>query len=111
MFAPVPLGIVLGLFLGKQVGVFGATWLAVRLNLADRPRDATYWQVYGTALLCGIGFTMSLFIGNLAFADPVLIDETKMGVLAGSLLSALAGIVVLRFAPHAPVESKQAEAA
>jgi len=96
---PVPLGIALGLFLGKQAGVFGALWLAVRLNLADDPRDATRAQIYGTALLCGIGFTMSLFIGNLAFADPQLIDETKIGVFLGSLLSALAGLAVLRRAP------------
>jgi NhaA family Na+:H+ antiporter len=95
---PVPLGIILGLFVGKQVGVFGATWLAVKFDLADYPRDASMLQVYGTALLCGIGFTMSLFIGNLAFTDPGLIDETKIGVLAGSLLSALAGFFVLRLA-------------
>ena len=96
---PVPLGIVLGLFLGKQIGVFGAAWLAVRLDWADYPKNASRLQVYGTALLCGIGFTMSLFIGNLAFADPALIEETKIGVLLGSLVSALAGFALLRLAP------------
>ena len=96
---PVPLGIILGLFLGKQIGVFGAAWLAVRLDWADYPRHASRLQVYGTALLCGIGFTMSLFIGNLAFADPALIEETKIGVLLGSLVSAFAGFALLRLAP------------
>lgn len=96
---PVPLGVALGLFLGKQIGVFGAAFAAVKLGLADMPRYASALQLYGVSLLCGIGFTMSLFIGNLAFTDPDLVDETKIGVLMGSLLSALAGLLVLRFAP------------
>jgi len=92
----VPLGIALGLFLGKQVGIFGSVWAAVRLNLADLPAHASWRQLYGVALLCGIGFTMSLFIGGLAF-DGVghLGDAVKIGVFGGSLLSALAGWVVL----------------
>ena len=95
LLAPIPLGIAAGLFLGKQVGVFGAVWIADRLGIADAPAGASWRQVYGIALLCGIGFTMSLFIGGLAF--PAQGDAVKLGVLAGSLLSALAGYAVLRF--------------
>lgn len=96
---PVPLGIAAGLFLGKQLGVFAFAWGAIRLRLADVPANATWAQVYGVALLCGIGFTMSLFIGILAFPDaPTLQDEVKIGVLAGSVLSALAGAALLRVA-------------
>lgn len=93
-----PLGIALGLFLGKQIGVFGAVWLAVRLRLAAKPAHASWAQIYGLALLCGIGFTMSLFIGDLAFDDALHADEVKLGVLMGSLASALAGGCVLRLA-------------
>jgi len=100
IFGPVPLGIALGLFLGKQIGVYAFSSLAIRLDLADLPANATRMQCYGVALLCGIGFTMSLFIGALAFPDaPELADATKIGVLAGSVLSAVAGLVVLRLAP------------
>jgi NhaA family Na+:H+ antiporter len=98
--APLPLGIAAGLFVGKQAGIFGAVWLSVRFGFAYRLRGATWLQVYGVTLLCGVGFTMSLFIGALAFAgDPALIEEAKLGVLVGSLASALAGYVVLRLAP------------
>jgi Na+:H+ antiporter, NhaA family len=97
-FASLPLAIALGLFLGKQAGIFGSVWLAVRLGLAQRPAGASWTQIYGVALLCGIGFTMSLFIGSLAFADPALGDEVKIGVLAGSLASAVAGYALLRLA-------------
>lgn len=93
--APVTLGTAAGLFIGKQVGVFAATWAAVRLRLADVPEDATMLQVYGVALLCGIGFTMSLFIGLLAFDEPLLQAQVKLGVLIGSLLSGLCGGTVL----------------
>ncbi|SFI60202.1 Na+/H+ antiporter NhaA [Caulobacter sp. UNC279MFTsu5.1] len=100
---PVPMGVALGLFIGKQVGVFLTAMAIVRLGWADMPRDASAAQLYGVAVLCGIGFTMSLFIGNLAFGDPRLIDETKIGVLAGSLASALLGVIVLRLCrPCAP---------
>jgi NhaA family Na+:H+ antiporter len=92
----IPLGIAAGLFLGKQVGVFTFTWAAIRLNLADVPRDATLVQLYGVSVLCGIGFTMSLFIGLLAFPGaPHLQDGVKIGVLAGSLCSAVFGAAVL----------------
>lgn len=98
-FASLPLAIALGLFLGKQLGIFGSIWVAVKLGIAIRPKDASWIQVYGVALLCGIGFTMSLFIGGLAFADVAQGDAVKIGVLMGSLASALAGALVLRFAP------------
>jgi Na+:H+ antiporter, NhaA family len=99
---PLPAGITAGLFLGKQVGVFGAVWLAVRFRLACRPEGASWMHVYGVALLCGIGFTMSLFIGTLAFAGNAFLEaEVKAGILAGSLLSALAGAAVLLAAGRA----------
>ncbi|MGY6269014.1 Na+/H+ antiporter NhaA [Achromobacter denitrificans] len=93
---PVPLGVALGLFLGKQLGVFGFAWLAIKSGIASLPRHATLVQLYGVALLCGIGFTMSLFIGALAFTDPAAVDATKIGVLTGSLVSAIAGFALLR---------------
>ena len=98
MLAPLVLGVALGLFIGKQVGVLGAAWLASALRIGARPTGATWLEVYGVSLLCGVGFTMSLFIGALAF--PGAIDspeqvEVKLGVLLGSLLSALAGGAVL----------------
>jgi NhaA family Na+:H+ antiporter len=100
VLAPLPLGIAAGLFLGKQIGIFGAVWLAVKLGIASGLRGATWLQVYAVAVLCGIGFTMSLFIGALAFPDdPRLIEEAKIGVLLGSLASALLGFAILRFAP------------
>ena len=100
MLAPLPLGIAAGLFLGKQIGIFGAVRLAVSLGIAAPIRGATWLQVYGVAMLCGIGFTMSLFIGALAFpGDAARIEEAKIGVLLGSLLSAIAGYAVLRLAP------------
>ena len=96
---PLVLAITLGLFAGKQIGIFGSVWIADKLGIARRPGGASWRQVYGVSLIAGIGFTMSLFIGGLAFADPGLQDRVKIGVLAGSLLSAILGYVVLRFAP------------
>ncbi|HKP78125.1 MAG TPA: Na+/H+ antiporter NhaA, partial [Phenylobacterium sp.] len=92
----------LGLFLGKQAGIFASAWMMIRLGWADLPRDATWTQLYGVAVLCGIGFTMSLFVGNLAFSDPMLVDETKIGVLIGSGLSAILGLVILSLAKPEP---------
>lgn len=97
--APITLGIAVGLFLGKQIGVFLAVWTAIKLRLADCPAGASLAQVYGIGLLCGIGFTMSLFIGLLAFpAPPEAQAQVKIGVLLGSLLSAVAGVIVLMLA-------------
>jgi NhaA family Na+:H+ antiporter len=97
---PVPLGVSLGLFLGKQFGIFGAVWLLVRLGLAGKPRNASWAQLYGVALLCGIGFTMSLFVGGLAFGDGShQNDAAKLGILIGSIVSAFAGFILLRIAP------------
>lgn len=93
---PVPLGIAAGLFVGKQVGVFAASALVIRAGWAELPMYTSWRQLYGVALLCGIGFTMSLFIGLLAFPDsPLLQDELKLGVLLGSVLSATAGAILL----------------
>jgi NhaA family Na+:H+ antiporter len=96
--APLPLGIAMGLFLGKQLGIFTSVWIAVKLGIAARPAHASWLQVYGVALLCGIGFTMSLFIGGLAFTGPDQADDVKIGVLMGSILSAMFGYLILRFA-------------
>jgi NhaA family Na+:H+ antiporter len=92
---PVTLGVVLGLFLGKQMGVFGAAWASVKLGLARLPADTSWAALYGAALLCGIGFTISLFIGALAFGAAAAGAEAKLGVLIGSLLSGVSGLVVL----------------
>ena len=97
MVGPVPAGIAAGLFLGKQLGIAGAAWLTIRLGWAQLPADADWRQFYGVAILCGIGFTMSLFIGGLAYGEASeLGDAVKVGVLAGSLLSALVGYALLR---------------
>lgn len=96
---PVTAGIAVGLFLGKQIGVFGATALALALKLGEKPAGASWIQIYGISLLCGIGFTMSLFIGLLAFpGEGAMTDAVKLGVLARSLASALAGSAALVFA-------------
>lgn len=102
IMAPLPAGIAAGLFLGKQVGIFLSIRIAVALGIAERPSGATWLQVYGLSLICGIGFTMSLFIGGLAFSDPLLSEEVKIGVLGGSMLSALSGYLLLRLAPGLP---------
>jgi NhaA family Na+:H+ antiporter len=94
----IPLGIALGLFLGKQIGILAFTWGAVRLGLAKLPDGATWLQVYGVAVLGGIGFTMSLFIGTLAFVGPEEGAAVRLGVLAGSVMSALFGYLILRMA-------------
>jgi NhaA family Na+:H+ antiporter len=93
---PVPLGIVLGLFVGKPLGVLAATGIAVAAGLAPRPEGASWAQLAGIGMLAGIGFTMSLFIGMLAFSEPIHAAQLRLGVLAGSLLAAVAGYLVLR---------------
>ena len=99
LIEPLVLGISLALFFGKQIGIFGSIWLAVRMGIAKLPGGASWTQVYGVALLAGIGFTMSLFIGGLAFpGSAAIMDEVKIGVLAGSILAATTGFLLLRFA-------------
>jgi len=116
-FAPLPLGIAAGLFIGKQIGIFGSVWLMVKAGWASRPRGATWLQVYGVSMLCGIGFTMSLFIGELAFpgSSPnaaLLREEAKIGILMGTIISAIVGFVLMRIAPlhpkHAAIEAEEA---
>lgn len=98
--APLPLAIAAGLVFGKQIGIFSAIFISDKLGIAKRPARASWMQLWGVSILCGIGFTMSLFIGALAFPRyPLLIEEAKLGVLAGSLASALLGFALLRFAP------------
>ncbi len=93
---PVPLGIVLGLFFGKQIGVFVLSYISVKLKFADKPTNSTWPAFYAVSILTGIGFTMSLFVGNLAFANNLeYIDGVKIGVLTGSLLSTLFGYFLL----------------
>ena len=110
LLMPVPLGIALGLVLGKAIGVFGSAWLLVRSGLGAAPAGATTPQWFGVCVLCGIGFTMSLFIGGLAFdgLPPLYETKLKLGVLAGSLVSGVAGVAILmaaaRFKRAAPLQ-------
>ena len=106
LLAPLPLGIALGLLIGKQVGIFGFAWVAVKTGLAKLPEEVDWRQLHALSLLAAIGFTMSLFIGNLAFADPAQVDAVKLGVLAGSSIAALTGYFLLRSA--LPREEAQA---
>ncbi|WP_128892132.1 Na+/H+ antiporter NhaA [Erythrobacter sp. HKB08] len=96
LLAPLPLGIALGLLVGKQIGIVGFAWLAAKTGISRLPEGISWRQLWGLSLIAGIGFTMSLFIGNLAFVDAAQVDAVKLGVLAGSLVSALAGIALLR---------------
>ena len=93
---PLTLGVAAGLVAGKLIGVFGAVWLMVRSGLSDLPPGASWTQMTGIAFLCGIGFTMSLFIGLLAFDDPAIQDKIKLGILCGSLIAGLSGYAVLK---------------
>ena len=93
---PVPFGILMGLFFGKQIGVLLFSYVSVKLKFADMPNNSTWLSVYGVSILTGIGFTMSLFVGNLAFVDNLqYIDGVKIGVLSGSLLSTIFGYLLL----------------
>lgn len=97
MSGSVPLGIMLGLFFGKQIGVFGFSWIAIKLKLAKLPEDSNWMQFYGVSVLTGIGFTMSLFIVSLAFEDDSIFQYTdKLAILVGSFLSGIVGYLVLR---------------
>ncbi|MCA0042972.1 Na+/H+ antiporter NhaA [Celeribacter litoreus] len=112
VFSPLPLGIALGLILGKQIGVFGMTWLLVKFGVAKKPFGATWLHIYGVAALAGIGFTMSLFIGGLSFEDAFYMNEVRIGVLSGSVISAIIGFTVLKLAPSAekmPVKTAKEE--
>ncbi len=98
LFAPIPLGIAFGLFFGKQIGVMFASLVAVKFGIANLPKGVTWKQVYGLACLTGVGFTMSLFIGSLAFASPETMNDVRLGVLMGSIASGVLGYVLLRLA-------------
>jgi len=106
---PVKLGISLGLFVGKQIGVFGLLWFCVYYGIAKMPEGSSWPQLYGVALLTGVGFTMSLFIGSLAFEHTDFDTPIKIGVFTGSILSGVFGFLVLRFAP-VPQPARLAEA-
>ncbi|XPF94574.1 Na+/H+ antiporter NhaA [Colwellia sp. RE-S-Sl-9] len=98
LFTPISVGIIGGLFIGKQLGIFTACFIAIKLKLCKLPKDATWTQLYGVCLLCGVGFTMSLFIGSLAFEEQGLAYQTqvKVGVLVGSLISAFTGAWLIK---------------
>ena len=101
LMQPVPLGILCGLFIGKQVGVFLFSYLSVKFKLAEMPTNSNWLKFYGVGILTGIGFTMSLFVGNLAFVENTqYMDGVKIGVLSGSLLSTLVGYFLLLMATN-----------
>ncbi len=108
LLQPLPLGIALGLLIGKQVGVFGLTMLMVKTGMARMPHGATALHIYGIACLAGVGFTMSLFIGSLSFADPALMNAVRAGVLSGSVISGVMGYVALMLAAAASREEAAA---
>jgi NhaA family Na+:H+ antiporter len=95
---PVSIGIILGLFIGKQVGIFAFSYLAVKLKIATKPEDITWKKIYAASILAGIGFTMSLFIANLAFGSGELLNIAKVGILSGSLISGIVGFLILKSA-------------
>jgi NhaA family Na+:H+ antiporter len=95
--ASIPLGIILGLFIGKQMGVFGFIWLSTKLKITEKPKETSWTQIYGLSLLTGIGFTMSLFIGTLAYDAPETMAQIRLGVLIASFMSAILGYMVLRY--------------
>ncbi len=98
LFAPLPLGIAAGLVIGKQLGVFGLTFLFVKLGISRMPTSANWTQIYGIACLAGIGFTMSLFIGSLSYSDQSMMNAVRLGVLSGSAVSAILGFAALMLA-------------
>ena len=103
VFAPLPLAIAGGLFVGKQLGIFSAIWAADKVGFAPRPEGASWPEIWGVSILCGIGFTMSLFISGLAFAgNTLLIEEAKIGILMGSVISAVVGFTILRLTTAHP---------
>lgn len=94
---PISIGIIFGLFLGKQLGIFSFSWLAVKLGLASKPEEVSWIKIYSASILGGIGFTMSLFIANLAFGESEFLDISKAGILAGSLISGVIGFILLKY--------------
>lgn len=111
LLEPLPLGIALGLFVGKQLGVFGFAWIAIKTNVCRLPKGSNFKHIYGVALLAGIGFTMSLFIGTLAFDDPEHARAVRIGVLSGSIVSGVVGYLILRFAGRGSAETGTASSA
>ena len=101
LFAPLPLGIAAGLVIGKQIGVFGLTFILVKMGMARLPHGANWVQIYGVSCLAGIGFTMSLFIGSLSFEDPDMLNAVRLGVLSGSAVSAVLGYLALHLSSKA----------
>jgi NhaA family Na+:H+ antiporter len=107
MLGPVPLGIMAGLFLGKQIGVFGFSFIAIKLKLASLPANSSWLQLYGVAVLTGIGFTMSLFVDSLAFKDDALYEYAdRLAILLASFLSGVAGYLILRYSKSSRVETR-----
>ncbi len=109
IFSAIPMGIAFGLFIGKPIGIFGFSFAAIKLKLAGKPEGATWAQIFGVSILGGIGFTMSLFIGMLAFVDADRAAEIRIGVLVGSIMSAIVGYLVLRRVTPAVVSVKPPE--
>lgn len=107
MLQPITLGIAAGLFFGKQIGIMGFTFIGKMTGLCVLPKGVNWLQYYGMALVCGVGFTMSLFIGTLAFKDPELQTAVRLGVLSGSLISGIAGYLVLQYSGRNLVSPKQ----
>lgn len=105
LMEPLVLGVALGLFIGKQIGIFGTSFLLVRCGFADLPEGTSWRQIYGVSIVAGIGFTMSLFIGMLAFDDPHMQEQVKLGVMAGSILATAFGWIVLRSATAKPIRA------
>ncbi len=109
LIEPLPLGIALGLLVGKQLGIFGFAWIAVKAGIASLPESVTWRQIHGLSLLAAIGFTMSLFIGNLAFDDPAQVDAVKLGVLSGSTIAAILGYALIRSSLPRPLDESEPE--
>ncbi|MEM8694947.1 MAG: Na+/H+ antiporter NhaA [Pseudomonadota bacterium] len=104
LLAPLPLGIALGLVVGKQIGIFGFAYAATAIGIVKKPEEISWIQLYGLACLAGIGFTMSLFIGTLAFGDGAQMEQVKLGVIVGSLISGVLGYLLLRMSGQAAPE-------
>ena len=104
LLSPVSLGVGLGLIIGKQVGIFSVTWIAVKLKIAALPNNVNWMMIYATTWLCAIGFTMALFIAGLAFDDPKSLDISKISILIASTVSGIVGLVLLKMNPYKEAE-------